>query len=102
MMWWSQPRCETGQRLQMRARERQRQPEARGKTGATTTGYYAKLTANPNPSLIRDGNKAVPKRCVRVLYLRRRGNGGPAAWLGQERMGGSVSDSSVLRRWRFP
>ena len=69
----------------MQVRERQRQPEARGRTGATTTEYYAKLTANPNPSLIRDGNKAIPKRCVGVLYLRRRGNGGPAAWLGQER-----------------
>jgi hypothetical protein len=32
-------------------RERQRQPEARGRTGAKTTGYCAKLTANPNPSL---------------------------------------------------
>jgi hypothetical protein len=94
-------------------RERQRQPEARGRTSAKTTGYCAKLTANPNPSLkafrcwldrssdcscsfslrkshserisavhsitekcvSRDGELALPKRGVEVLYPRRAGNG---------------------------
>src|ERR1700760_1052358 len=54
MTWWWQRR-ETGRRRQTRVQEGQRQPEARGRTGAKTTGYCTKLTANPNPSLIRDG-----------------------------------------------
>lgn len=61
---------------QTRVRERQRQAEARERSGARTTRYGAELTANPNPSLGRDGAHArLPKRSVEVLYPRRAANG---------------------------